>query len=93
MTRGRSVRVFGPSLSRPPTRGEALLLHLFDQHVERLLDDRRHVSVRDSVAEQILRLAEFLMARPTRGELELEGFLSQRRNLRAAFIASRRGRR
>src|SRR5229473_2624222 len=45
VARRRFLRVFGRSRSRLPTRGEALLLDLFDQHVERLLDDRRQVSV------------------------------------------------
>src|SRR6266852_2154259 len=53
VTRRRCVRVFGRSMSRLPTRGEALLLDLLDEHVERLLDDRRQVSVGDAVAEQI----------------------------------------
>src|SRR6266566_4927459 len=53
VTRRGSFRVFGRSLSPLPTRREALLLHLFDEQVEGLLEDCRHVSVRDPVAEQI----------------------------------------
>ena len=53
VTRRRFVRVFGRSRSRLPTRGESLLLHLLDEQVECVLDDRRQVSIRDAVAEQI----------------------------------------
>ncbi len=71
VTRRRCVRVFGRSLSRLPTGPESLLLDLFNQQIERILDDRRQVSVGDAVAEQILGLAELVMTRATRGELEL----------------------
>src|SRR5712692_3379545 len=92
VTRRRCVRVFGRSLSRLPTRRESLLLHLLDEQVECVLDDRRQVSVRDAVAEQTLGLSELVTTRATRGELELEGVLSERSNHGPAFIASRRGR-
>ena len=90
VTRRRCVPVFVRSLSRVPTGGEALLLDLFEQHVERVLEDRRQVSVRDAVAEQILGLAELVMTRATRGELELEGLLGERSDHGPAFIAPRR---
>src|SRR5216684_766656 len=53
VTRTRGVALFGRSLSRLPTRGESLLLHVLDEQVECLLEDRRQVSVRNSVAEQV----------------------------------------
>ncbi len=53
VTRRRCVRVFGRSPSRFPTRRESLLLHVLDEQVECVLDDRRQVSIRDAVAEQI----------------------------------------
>jgi hypothetical protein len=89
VTRRRCFRLFCRSRSRVPPRGEALLLHLLDQQVERLLEDCRHVSVRNSVAEQILRLAEFIVTRASRRELELEGVFGERRR-GPSFIASRR---
>src|SRR5216683_1870531 len=89
VARRRGVGLVGRSLSRLPTRGESLLLHLLDEQVECLLDDRRQVSVGDAVAEEILGLAELVMTRPTRGELELEGFLGERCNY-SPLIASRR---
>ena len=61
VTRTRFVGVFGRGLSRLPNRGESLLLHLLDEQVEGLLDDRRQVSVGDAVAEQILGLAELVI--------------------------------
>src|SRR5216684_5706105 len=91
VTRRRFVRVFGRSRSRLPTRGESLLLHLLDEQVECVLDDRRQVSVGDAVTEQILGLPELVMTRATRGELELEGFLGERCNY-SPLIASRRWR-
>src|SRR5216684_4699333 len=91
VTRRRCVRVFGRSRSRLPTRGESLLLHLLDEQVECLLEDRRQVSVGDAVAEQILGLAELVMTRATRGELELERLLGERCNY-SPLIASRRWR-
>ena len=92
VTRGRCACVLGRSGSRFPTRGEALLLHLFDQHAQCPLDNGRHVSVGDSVAEQILRLAQQVMTGATRRELELEGVLRERCNSATPFIASRRWR-
>src|SRR5712664_327069 len=80
VTRTRCVRAFGRSLSRLPTRGKSLFLHLLDEQVECLLDDRRQISVRDAVAEQILGLAELVMTRATPGELELERLLGERCN-------------
>src|SRR6266851_7264509 len=80
VTRNRCVRVFGRSLSRLQTRGESLLLDLFDQHVECFLEDRRQVSVGNAVPEKVPQLAELLTTRATRGELELEGVLSERSN-------------
>src|SRR5229473_3894328 len=50
------------------------------------------ISVRDSVPEQILGLAELVTARATRGELKLERLLGERGNHGPAFIASRRQR-
>src|SRR5882672_11150672 len=91
VTRRRCVRVSRRSLSRLPTRGEALLLDLLDEHVERLLENHRQVSVRNAMAEQILGLAELVMARATPGELELERLLGERSNHGPAFIAPRRG--
>src|SRR5712671_3895891 len=90
VTRARCVGVFGRGLSRLPARGEALLLHVFDQQVECRFEDRRHVSVGNAVPEQILGLAELVTTRATRGELELEGVLSERSNHGPVFIALRR---
>src|SRR5713101_4448767 len=87
VTRTRFVSLFGGGLSRLPTRGEALLLHVFDQRVECLLEDRRQISVGDAVPEQILRLAELVTTRATRGELELERLLGERCNY-SPLIAS-----
>src|SRR2546428_9408062 len=86
----RCVRVFVRGLSRFPTRGESLLLHLLDEQVECPLEDHRQISVRDAVAEQILGLAELVMTRATRGELGLEGLLGERSNQGPAFIAPQR---
>src|SRR5712692_2874337 len=90
VTRTRFVGVFGRGLSRLPALGEALLLHLFDQQVECLFEDRPQVSVGDAVPEQILGLAELVTTRATRGELELERLLGERCNHGPAFIASGR---
>jgi len=92
VTRRRRVGLSDRYLSRLPTRGEALLLHLFDQQVECLLEDRRQVSVGDAVPEQILGLAELVTTLATRGELELERLFGQRCDHCPAFIASRRRR-
>jgi len=90
MTRRRCVGVCGWNISRFPTRGESLLLHLFDEHVERFFEDGPHVPVGNPVAKQILGLPELVMARATRSELELEGVLGEGSNHGPAFIASRR---
>jgi hypothetical protein len=89
VTRKRGLRLFWRSLSRLPTRGESLLLDVVDQQVECLLEDCRQVSVRNSVPEQILGLAELVMTRATPGELELERVLGERCNHGPAFIAPR----
>src|SRR5712691_6829371 len=78
VTRRRCVPAFGRSLSRLPTRRESFLLHVLDEQVECVLEDRRQVSVRDAVAEQILGLAELVTTRAARGELELERLLGER---------------
>ncbi|HEX9575702.1 MAG TPA: hypothetical protein VF994_16525, partial [Myxococcales bacterium] len=49
VTRTRLVRVVARGLSRLPTRGEPLLLDLFDQQVECLFEDRPQVSVGHAV--------------------------------------------
>src|SRR5713101_6720650 len=90
VTRTRCVGVFGRGLSRLAALGEALLLHVVDQHVECLFEDRRQISVGDAVPEQILRLAELVTTRATGGELELERLLGQRCDHGPAFNASRR---
>jgi hypothetical protein len=77
-------------VSRLPTRGESLLLDLLDEHVECFLYDGRQISVWDAVAEQILGLAELVMTRATRSELELERLLRERSNDGPAFIAPKR---
>src|SRR5713226_1961461 len=92
VTGTRLVGVFGRGLSRLPAHREPLLLHVFDQQVECLFEDRRQVSVGDSVPEQILRLAELVPTRATRGELELEHVLGERCNYSPAFIVSPRRR-
>src|SRR6266852_7337192 len=92
VTRTRCAAVFARALPHLPAGGEALLLHVLDQHVERLFEDRRQVSVGDAVPEQILGLAELVTARAIRGELELERLLGERCNYGPAFIASRRRR-
>jgi len=90
VTRTRFVRCFSRGRSSLPARREALLLHVFDQQVECLLEDRRRVSVGDSVPEQILGLAELVATRTTPRELELERLLGERCNHGPALIASRR---
>src|SRR5438105_12073384 len=57
---GRLMRGVGRRLSRFPTDGEPLLLHLLDQQVERPLEDAGQVSIRNTVSEQILRLAQLV---------------------------------
>src|SRR3979490_1991860 len=74
---------------RLPAGGESLLLHPFDEEVERLLEDGRQVSVWDPVPEQILRLAELVVTRATPSELELERVLGEWCNHGPAFLASR----
>src|SRR6266849_1344009 len=92
VTRTQVVGLLVRCLPCLPTRGEALLLDLLDQQVESLFEDGRHISVRDSVPEQILGLAELVTAHATRGELKLERLLGERGNHGPAFIASRRQR-
>src|SRR5713101_2557596 len=89
VTRTQVVGLLVRCLPCLPTRGEALLLDLLDQQVESLFEDGRHISVRDSVPEQILGLAELVTTRATRGELKLERLLGERGNHGPAFIASR----
>src|SRR2546430_2388883 len=81
MTRRGRVRLSDRSLLPTAAHREALLLHPFDQYVQCFLEESRHVSVWDPVAQEILSLAKLVMARATRSELELERLFGQRRNL------------
>ena len=65
---------------RPAPHPEPLLLHLLDEKFERPLDDRRHVSVRYPMAQQVLRLPQLVAQRPAGRELHLERLPAERRH-------------
>ena len=56
----RFMHRFDRWLARFPTDREPLLLHLLDQQVERPFEDAGEVSVRNTVSEQVLCLAQLV---------------------------------
>ena len=62
--RGRFVVLFLRDLPGLPADGEPFLLCAFDQEVERLIQDRRHVPVGNPVSKQILCVAQLVSKRP-----------------------------
>src|SRR5947207_2898561 len=51
----------------PPADRKALLLHLRDQQIESLLEDGRHVAVRQAMPEQVLGLPQLVAKCPAGG--------------------------
>src|SRR5207302_8502935 len=78
-------------LSRLANLREPLLRHPFDERLERLLNDRSDISIRYTMAQEVLCLAKLVATGAARGELELEGLLRERLDDGPMLVAPRGG--